>query len=37
MNMRLRDGSLSGKQSARAADKGPERTQNYNGGLSAAR
>ena len=36
LNMRLRAGALSGKNQL-AADKGPERTQNYNGGLSAAR
>jgi hypothetical protein len=32
MNMRLRDGSLSGKNQLATA-KGPERTQNYSGGL----
>jgi hypothetical protein len=32
MNMRLRAGSLSGKNQL-AAEKGPERTQNYQGGL----
>jgi Carboxypeptidase regulatory-like domain len=35
LNMRLRDGSLSGKNQLAAA-KGPERTQNYNGGLSGS-
>src|SRR3954464_6966201 len=38
MNIRLRDGSLSGKAPAAYASepKGPERTQNYNGGLSGS-
>ena len=35
LNMRLRAGALSGKNQL-AADKGPERTQNYNGGLSGS-
>jgi Carboxypeptidase regulatory-like domain len=35
VNMRLRDGSLSGKNELATA-KGPERTQNYNGGLSGS-
>jgi hypothetical protein len=35
VNMRLRDGSLSGKNQLAAA-KGPERTQNYNGGLGGS-
>src|SRR3954453_4171452 len=38
MTMRLRDGSLSGKAPAAYASepKGPERTQNYNGGISGS-
>src|SRR3954468_2648302 len=38
MNMRLRDGSLSGKAPAAYASepKGPERTQNYGGGISGS-
>jgi hypothetical protein len=35
MNMRLRDGSLSGKNQLATA-KGPERTQNYNGGFGGS-
>ncbi len=35
LNMRVRDGSLSGRNQL-AAEKGPERTQNYNGGLSGS-
>ncbi len=35
LNMRLRDGSMSGKNQL-AADKGPERTQNYNGGFGGS-
>src|SRR6476659_2211404 len=35
VQMRIRDGSLSGKNEL-AAEKGPERTQNYNGGLSGS-
>lgn len=39
MNMRFRDGSMSGKLPAQFADpskKGPERSQNYGGGLSGS-
>jgi Carboxypeptidase regulatory-like domain len=35
INMRVRAGSLSGKNQL-AAEKGPERTQNYNGGLAGS-
>ena len=35
LQMRVRDGSLSGKNELAAA-KGPERTQNYNGGISGS-
>jgi hypothetical protein len=35
INMRVRDGSLSGKNQL-ATEKGPERTQNYNGGVSGS-
>ena len=35
VQMRIRDGSLSGKNEL-AAEKGPERTQNYNGGIGGS-